>query len=53
MDIKKSDLYSSLRDSCDELSWGMDAVLMGMDAKLPPLEQRQNKIRSLKQGKSD
>ncbi len=42
MAIKKSDLYSSLWASCDELRGGMDADLVA-------LELRREKTRALKQ----
>jgi type I restriction enzyme, S subunit len=60
MAIKKSDLYSSLWASCDELRGGMPVpkvpeqtaiaeVLTDMDAELAALEQRREKARALKQ----
>jgi type I restriction enzyme S subunit len=50
MAIKKSDLYSSLWASCDELRGGMDGVLTNIETALSALEQGQNNIRALKQG---
>lgn len=43
MAIKKTQLYSSLWSSCDELRGGMDE-------ELQTLEQRLNKTRQIKQG---
>jgi hypothetical protein len=42
MPIKKSDLYSALWASCDELRGGMDA-------EISALEARRTKIRDIKQ----
>jgi len=43
MAIKKSQLYSSLWQSCDELRGGMDA-------EIEALEQKLGKYRMIKQG---
>jgi hypothetical protein len=44
MALKKSELYSSLWQSCDELRVGMDASLIAA------LERRRDKTRAIKQG---
>lgn len=43
MALKKSQLYSSLWSSCDELRGGMDA-------EISALERRRDKTRAIKQG---
>jgi hypothetical protein len=43
MALKKSQLYSSLWQSCDELRWGMDTEVADTEARL-------DKTRHLKQG---
>ena len=54
MTLKKSDLYSSIWASCDELRGGMATEiiqrLIDMDAGLSALEGRRDKTRALKQG---
>ncbi len=47
MAIKKSDLYSSLWASCDELRGGMDASQLGEGQAMV---DRRDKTRALKQG---
>ena len=49
MPIKKSELYSSLWQSCDELRGGMDASQY-KGAELATLEPRRDKTRAIKQG---
>lgn len=56
MALKKSQLYSSLWSSCDELRGGMDAlqykdhVLSDMDNEIAELERRRDKTKAIKQG---
>jgi hypothetical protein len=56
MAIKKSELYSSLWSSCDELRGGMDAsqykdyVLTEIDAEIDAIEAKLAKTRQIKQG---
>jgi hypothetical protein len=44
MAIKKSDIYRSLWESCDQLRGGMDASLM---ARMKELEQENQRLRKM------
>src|SRR5688500_18873432 len=44
MALKKSELYSSLWSSCDELRGGMDAVRVFAISKLGWIKQQQRKV---------
>lgn len=50
MALKKSELNSTLWQSCDELGEGMDVVLTNMETTLSALELRRDNISALKWG---
>ena len=51
MAVKKSELYSSLWASCDELQGGMDVEILTLDTKLTKAHQlKQSMIQKLLTG---